>query len=259
MSVTLKDIITQMEVLAPQGLAANWDNPGLVFGNSQQHINKIMLALEADMAVVAEAKQKGCDLLIVHHPLIFKPLKKLCMGEYVSDVLVSLIKKNIACYAAHTNLDNASLGVNFALAKALGLSDIHALAEDDNDNPCYIGKLQQALEWLELVKLVKTVLGVENIKAVPKNGLFQTIAVCGGAGMSFWQGAQKAGADCLISADSSYHEGIEAFHAGMALIDGGHYHTEHFILSHLEAYLKEKFMDIEVYVSTVNTNPWQNF
>ncbi|MDD4570875.1 MAG: Nif3-like dinuclear metal center hexameric protein [Clostridia bacterium] len=259
MSVALKDIIAQMEVLAPQGLAADWDNCGLLFGDPEQPINKILLALEADMAVVAEAEQKGCELLIVHHPLIFKPLKKLFAGNYVSDVLISLIKKSIACYAAHTNLDNAPLGVNFALTKALGLTEIEPLAEMDNDNPCYIGTLSYALEWLELVKLVKSILGIDFIKTVPKNGLFQKIAVCGGAGMSFWQFAQKAGADCLISADSSYHEGIEASHAGMALIDGGHYHTEFFIVSHLAAYLKEKFTELEVHVSTVNTNPWQNF
>jgi len=259
MPIALKDIIIQMESLAPKEKACDWDNIGLLVGDPMKNIHKLLIALEVDISVAAEAMQLGCDLIITHHPLLFKPLKRVVNGDYVSDVLTQLIKNDIACYAAHTNLDNAALGVNYRLATALGLENISPLAEQDNNNPCFIGDLDTPCGWQELIEIVKESLGITFVKAVPQYGFFKKIAVCGGAGMDFWQIAKDAGADCLISSDSSYHQGIEAAHAGMALIDAGHYYTERLVLISIVENLQSKFNDLEIFASKIKTNPWSVF
>ena len=124
----IKDIIAAIEIFAAPQLQEDYDNAGLIIGNSATDCTGVLCALDATVEIIAEAIEKKCNLIIVHHPIIFKGLKKINGKTYVQQVLIEAIKKDIAIYAAHTNLDNVVLGVNGKIAEKLGLQDVKILA-----------------------------------------------------------------------------------------------------------------------------------
>ena len=125
--MTIKDIVAAVEAFAPPELQEDWDNNGLITGNPQWDCTGVLCALDATAEVVEEAAQKGCNLLLVHHPIVFRGLKRLNGGDYISAAVIAAIKKDIAIYAAHTPLDNILLGVNGYAAEKLSLQNIEIL------------------------------------------------------------------------------------------------------------------------------------
>jgi len=123
----LKEIISYLEELAPKSSQESYDNAGLLVGNPIWEVKGILVALDATEEVIEEAKQKGCNVLVVHHPIIFKGLKQLTGKNYVERVVLACIKNDIALYAIHTNLDNAKYGVNYEIGKRLGLINLRVL------------------------------------------------------------------------------------------------------------------------------------
>jgi dinuclear metal center YbgI/SA1388 family protein len=128
----LSEIIKAIESLAPLALQESYDNAGLYCGNISDEISKVLVSLDITEAVVQEAIEMKCQLIIAHHPIIFKPLKKLTGENHVERTILSAIKNNIALYAAHTNLDNAYEGVNFKLAEKIGLENVQILQPTKN-------------------------------------------------------------------------------------------------------------------------------
>ena len=126
--MNLKNIITEIEKFAPLAYQESYDNCGLLTGNKEQEISGAILCLDCTEAVVAEAIQKKCNLIIAHHPIIFDGLKKLNGNNYVERTIIKAIQNNIAIYACHTNLDNVKLGVNKKIANKLGLVNTQILA-----------------------------------------------------------------------------------------------------------------------------------
>ncbi len=124
----LKNIITEIEKFAPLAYQESYDNCGLLTGNKEQEVTGAILCLDCTEAVVKEAIQKKCNLIIAHHPIIFGGLKKLNGNNYVERTIIKAIQNNIAIYACHTNLDNVKLGVNKKIANRLGLINTHILA-----------------------------------------------------------------------------------------------------------------------------------
>lgn len=127
MSVICRDVLHALETLAPPQLAEPWDNVGLLLGDPAQPVQKIMVALDVDQALAAEAITAGADLIVVHHPLIFKGLTRIRTDSPQGKLLADLITAGIAVYAAHTNLDSARGGVNDVLAQKLALTEIRPL------------------------------------------------------------------------------------------------------------------------------------
>ena len=123
----ISEIINAIEEFAPLDLQESYDNSGLHYGNVDTEIGKVLLTLDVTLEVIEEAKEKGCNLIISHHPVIFKPLKKLTGNSITEKILIEAIRHNVAIYSAHTNLDNSGQGVNYALAKLLGLKDVKIL------------------------------------------------------------------------------------------------------------------------------------
>jgi dinuclear metal center YbgI/SA1388 family protein len=136
MAVKCQVIMDAMETLAPRHLAEHWDNVGLLVGNPAQTINKILIALDVTRAVVEQAVEDGVDLIIAHHPLIFKSIKTIRTDLPQGQILSSLLKSNIGVYAAHTNLDIATGGVNDVLAATLDLCDVQPLAISSTEKLC---------------------------------------------------------------------------------------------------------------------------
>lgn len=130
--ITIKEVITQLEKLAPPPYQEDYDNNGLLVGNAEEEVRSILLTLDVTEDVIEEAKSKGCNLVIAHHPIIFKGLKRLTGSSYVDKTVIKAIKNDIAIYAIHTNLDNVENGVNYKIAGVIGLQNIRMLAPKKN-------------------------------------------------------------------------------------------------------------------------------
>ena len=124
----IKEIITAVEVFAAPELQEEWDNTGLLTGNEMEECSGVLCVLDVTAAVLEEAVRNGCNLIVAHHPIIFKGLKRITGKNYVEAILIEAIKKDLAIYAAHTSLDNVVLGVNGAIAEKLGLQNCTVLA-----------------------------------------------------------------------------------------------------------------------------------
>src|SRR6187402_2197908 len=125
--VTINDITTYLESIAPKPLQESYDNSGLLTGNSSWPVTQVLLTLDCTEQVVDEALKSGCNLIIAHHPIIFKGLKKITGSNYVERTVIKAIKHDIAIYAIHTNLDNISQGVNKRIAEKIGLKNLKVL------------------------------------------------------------------------------------------------------------------------------------
>ena len=257
MSVTVKEIAAKMEQWCPAGLACPWDNCGLQTGHRQQEVSRILVALDVTMDVVAEAMDLQADMIVTHHPLIFTPLRHVCVESYPQTVVAALLKAGIAYFAAHTNLDMAAGGVNDTLADVLGLEKVKPFAaEGDMDGLGRIGMLPIQMSFAQLETVVKEKLGLTYLKVVPTEKEIQSVAVCGGSGMDLLWAAKEAGADCLISSEGKHHQGIMAQQLGMGLIDAGHFDTEKVIVPVIARYLRENFSTVEVVCSRREKNHW---
>lgn len=129
MSVKCQVVLEAMERIAPRAMAEDWDNPGLLVGSSAQDVARVFVCLDVSEAVIARAVQVRADLIISHHPLLFRPIKQLRTDLPLGRMLAQLVKNDIAVFAAHTNLDSAPGGVNDLLAQRLGLIEVRPLTE----------------------------------------------------------------------------------------------------------------------------------
>lgn len=257
MSVTVKDIIAKMEQWCPASLACSWDNCGLQVGSVKQRVDCVLVALDVSQDIIEEAIAVQANLIVTHHPLIFSPLRNLCLGVYPQDVVIRLLEAGIAHLAAHTNLDMTIGGVNDTLAAILGLKEIRPLvAEGDMDGLGRIGNLPQPLTFSQLETLVKERLELDYLKVVPVEKEIRSVAVCGGSGMDLLVAAKEAGADCLISAEGKHHQALMAQQLDMGLIDAGHFDTEKIIVPVVAAYLKKCFPALTVLCSQTEKNYW---
>ena len=223
--------------IAPWELAAGWDNSGFLIGDENADVKKIYVCLDVVHDTVDDSIKHGCNLIVAHHPVIFSGIKRITNADFTGSLVLKLIANGINVIAAHTNFDSSEMGVNYVLAKELGLINIEKMT-DDPDNPCFIGNFVKAA-GLDLQKK------------------YQNIAVCGGAGTDLWPSALQCGAEVLISADGKHHVGLEAAYAGIAVFDGGHFHTENLSMKYLESYLKDKLPGLEIVLSDLDNCPWK--
>lgn len=225
MSVSIEEFVRIVETAAPKELAYDWDNSGLLL-RCGDTVSRVLIALDATMAVAQEAREKGCDMLLVHHPLIFSPIKALSAQNSADAVLMTLIRAGISLYAAHTSFDRAAGGINDALAQKLGLISISAVL-GDGESLMRVGELEPSLDKEAFIARVKTALGVSTVRvSASACARVARAAVVGGSGSDFVRAAKNAGAQALVTGEAKHHHFIEAAAAGLLLIEAGHYHTE---------------------------------
>ena len=243
------EIIKVLEELAPVSMACDWDNPGLLAGRSDKEVKKILLAVDATDSVLAQATLQGADMIITHHPLIFKPLKKVNDQNFISRRILTMIQKDISYYAMHTNFDAAPGCMADLAGKRLELTGCRALepmgttAEGTEYGIGVLGISEEGLTLQEMAKKVKEVFGIPFVTVfgdLNSRKVVKTVAVCPGAGGSTISEALAGQADVYITGDISHHEGIDAVACGMPVIDAGHYGIEHIFMGFMEHYLREK-------------------
>ena len=250
MLATVNDLVELLEELMPSNLAEDWDNVGLMLGRKGKTVKKILLALDLSKEVVEQAVAQKIDLIVTHHPAIFKKLKRVVDNDWQQDLLLTLAENGIAVYSAHTNLDCVSTGVNDVLAKLLKLEDIEVL--DDSNGLGRIGVVEEA-SLVEYAQAVKAALIADYVVIGDAGKQVRKVAVCGGAGSDLIDLALAKGADTLVTGDVKYHSAQQAVFSGLNIIDAGHQPTELPVLEKLADRLSlrfvERHMDVVVNVA----------
>ena len=224
MSAVVNDIIKIMDGIAPRELAESWDNAGFLIGRR----DNAMVALDVSPEVVQQAVAQKVDMLVTHHPPIFKPLKAICDSSWQSALLLKCIENGIAVYSAHTSLDSVLGGVNDVLAEKLGLQNVTTLVNgcEDGGSLGRVGILSQKMEFDAFAVMVKRVLGLDFVTGISAGKMVHKVALCGGAGIDFVAEALEHGADTYVTGDIKYHEAQNAVFSGLNLIDATHQGTE---------------------------------
>lgn len=231
----LNSIIEYLEQLAPTCLAEEWDNVGLLIGRNGEEISKILVCLDFSEDILEQAISEKCEMIVTHHPVIFKPLKAL-----TNPLILKAAANNICVYSSHTNLDSTIGGVNEALAEKLGLSDVAS------DEMLRFGNLSCELTTSEFSDYVKERLGVTALRVNTVQKTIKKVGVLGGAGADFMELAIKNNCDAFVTGEASYHVSQAAETAGIFLVCAGHYETEIPIVPVLCKRLSEKFSEIEI-------------
>jgi len=262
----LKDILDLLERIAPSGWAEPWDNTGLQVGSCSWKIKKVFIALDPTLRSLRSASEINAQLLFTHHPLIFKPLSKLNIDTYPGNVISESLSNGISIVAAHTNLDVAKGGINDILSELLDLQHVQVLHKTEDAEGIGLGRvgdLPEPCSFMDLIKRVKTIFGVENLRVSGReDGRIARIAVVGGSGGSMVSHAFEKGADLLLTGDVGHHHALEAMALGITLIDVGHFNAEKKAFSIFAARFMEmaedEGWDIGVEIDDAEVDPVHN-
>lgn len=260
--VELNKILDFINEFAPASLAESYDNVGLLIGGKDREINKVLITLDADEAVIQEANDKGCDLVISHHPLIFSPLKRITDDDSISRTVTSLIKNNIALISAHTNFDSVKNGLcDLFLDKIADVKNKKALTGDEENGCGRIGEIPEKLKLADILQRVKNEFCLDTVRYVgDKERLIKKIAVCNGGGADFIYDANAGDAELYITGDIKYHHARFAYENGMSLIEIPHYNAEIIFCEYLKCILEKHFgKELEFFVTDKNIDIWKAF
>ena len=238
---TVAEIINIMETIAPLNLAENWDNCGLQVGHKLWHVNKIQVALDPLIEVVDSAIEKQVDLLITHHPLILKPLKIIDLQTAQGTVISKALNHQLSIYTAHTNLDKAKGGVNDLLCDQLKLKNLQPLIMNEKETGLgRIGQLENPITLAGYARQIQNSFRLDFVKVAGRQDLLiESAAVCSGSGSSLLDHFLSSKAQVFISGDLKYHDARIIEEADLALIDIGHFTSEHLIVANLSCQLKK--------------------
>lgn len=221
--MTVESIYRAIDEIAPFCESMDFDNTGILIGNPQAEVSDALICLDVTPRVLREALDSGAGLIISHHPVIFHKLGALLEGS----MPYALVRSGVSVISAHTNLDKAyPLGVNHALASALGLEHVRGIIRDGGAHIAYMGELPQPMTEEHFGAQIKEALGLSALRYTPANRMVRTVAVVGGAGGEYAGAAADCGADAFVTGEVRHHEAIEARMRGLALYEAGHYHTE---------------------------------
>lgn len=261
MSQTMQQIYDLMNQFYPFSTQMSFDNAGFLLGDKNQSVKKILVALDITSEVIDEAIENHCDMIITHHPIIFTPLKSILTQNPTESMIIKLIQHKIGVISAHTNLDRSQEGVNYHLAKRLGLQDATFLQEegtDPNGNPYGLGFMGSVspCSATEFGKFVVQSLDCLGIRITDAGTSVSRVAVGGGSCGSMLDIVAKQGCDTFVTGDVKYDQFLDAKERGINLIDAGHFPTEQVICQPLAEKLQNHYtinsIDINVVCSKVH-------
>ena len=256
----IKEIIAALERFAPLPLQDGFDNAGLQIGLTEAEATGALLCLDVTEAVIDEAITLGYNLIVSHHPLLFKGYKSITGKDYVERCIMKAIRNDIVVYSAHTNLDNAEGGVNFKIAEKIGLKDVMVLdpktiTDEVVAGAGVIGELKEPETETEFLKRIKKLFEVGCVKHNRMNGrLIKKVALCGGSGAFLLPRAVACNADVFITGEVKYHDYF--YYDNQILVaEIGHYESEQYTKEIFYSIIREMFPGLEVQMTRVNTNP----
>ena len=256
----VKDIVATIEKVAPLQLQEDYDNAGYQAGNPESEVTCVVSCLDVTEATVDRAIAVGAELIVSHHPLLFRPIRRITPADYISRTIIKAIQHGITLYAAHTNLDNAYMGVNYRIADKLSLNDVKPLAalpaeklsgidHAEGAGSGVIGRLIEPCHAEQLIARIREVFKCEclrtNLSTLGHpNRLIKTVALCGGSGADFIRDAERQKADAYLTGEIGYHHFFG--HDGLLLIEAGHFETEQYTRDLLRDIITEAYPGITV-------------
>ena len=230
----VREIIAAIEEFAPAALQEEYDN-------TEQEVHGVLFGFDCTEALVKEALDRGCDMIVTHHPLIYHPLRNIYPSDPTGAAVIAAIKGGVAVYASHTAADKTPDGVSWTMARKLGLENVRVLApEGSGIGFGVVGDLPQAMPAAEAVALVKKAFGTPVVRTSPLiKEPVRTLAMCGGSGTSLISKAIEAGAQMYICGDISYHWFFVP--EGFMVVDTGHFESEVEIVGVLLSVIRKKF------------------
>lgn len=246
------EIILKLEELSPLQFAADWDNVGLLAGRRDKKTERVCIALDATDEVIEEAVRSKADMLITHHPLIFKGMKRIDSEDFIGRRIMALLRNDISYYAMHTNFD--VMGMADAAADEMGLRERKVLTmtyEDEiaTEGCGRLGKLPRLMTLEECGLFVRDRFHLSHVRIYGEpEAVMEDAALVPGAGADMIEDAVKEGADVLITGDIKHHEGIDAVARGLCVIDAGHYGIEKLFVPYMKEYLEREVPEVTVIV-----------
>ena len=254
----IKEITDAIERFAPLALQEGYDNAGLVVGDPEREVGRALLAVDVTEEVLAEAEREGCDLVVTHHPIVFHPLKRLNEADYVQRCVARAVRRDIALYACHTNLDSAPGGMSWRLAEMLGVGNLRVLQPSETGDGAgfgVVGELPEAVDTVEFMRIIQRRLEVSVVRYsdIATSGV-RRVAVCTGAGASLIGEARRAGADIYITADMKYND-FMAPDKALTVADIGHFESEYCAIQLIFDILSKNLCTFAVRKSERSRNP----
>ena len=258
-SVKIKEVLSALEKFAPLPLQESWDNAGLQVGLTEAEVSGALLCLDVTEEVIDEAVAKGCNLVVSHHPLLFRGLKTISDLTDVQRTVMKAIRQQVCVVSMHTNMDNAQGGVNFKIAEKLGLDDVKFLeAKRVGEVECgsgVIGTLSTPMAANDFVQKVKQTF---DVSCAMTNELLRRpirrVAICGGAGDFLLDEAVSQGADAFITGEMHYHQYF-GYEQRVQICVIGHYQSEQFTSEIFRDIINEKCSGVRTEIAETNTNP----
>ena len=255
MITTVNLILEALLQWAPSHLKADYDNIGLLVGDPEQKVNGIITCLDVTRDVIEEAETGSAQLIVAHHPLIFRKLSSVRSDDPTGHLVTQLVRKGLSLIAMHTNLDSAVDGVSFVLAETLGLENLSIL-EKGRDEAGYgvLGSMPSPMTTQEFLAMVSARLNTPILRYSGKCDHISKVAVCGGAGSFLMDAARQAGAHAFVTADLKYHD-FFTHQSSFVLCDAGHYETEMPVSNRIRQFLMQAFPEVKIDVTQHVTNP----
>ena len=258
-AVKIKEVLSALERFAPLPLQESWDNAGLQLGLTETEVSGALLCLDVNERIVDEAMAKGCNLIVSHHPLLFRGLKTISDLTDVQRTVMRAIKQGIAVVSMHTNMDNARGGVNFKIAQKLGLQNVAFFAQKQVDGieagSGVVGELPEAMAADDFIIGVKNAFGVECAMC---NELLRRpikrVAICGGAGDFLLDEAIKNQADAFITGEMHYHQYF-GYEQQIQICVIGHYQSEQFTSEIFREIIQRECPGVTCHIAQTHTNP----
>ena len=271
----IKEIIDALEIFAPLPLQDGFDNAGMQVGLTDVKATGALLCLDVTEDIVEEAINQGINLIISHHPLMFKGYKSITGKDYTERCIMNAIKNEITIYSMHTNLDNAPNGVNYKIAEKIGLKNVKVLDPkeymqqessnntEENNKPSEwlmagsgaIGELEEPMTETEFLKHVKKTFEAGCVKHTKLTGrLISKVAICGGAGAFLMEKAVKEHADAFVTGEIKYHDYFY-YEDKILATEIGHYESEQYTKDIIQDFLNRKFPSLRTEQTKINTNP----
>ncbi len=267
----IREIAAVIEAFAPLAWQEDYDNAGLIVGRPEDEVHAALLAVDVTEEVLDEAEAKGCDLVITHHPIVFRALKRFNSADYVQRCVERAIRRGIALYACHTNLDSAPHGMSWQLAESLGIGEMRVLQPVERLQPAVcgsqadgtgaevgfgvVGNLPEPVATLDFMRRIQRLL---EVRCVRHSDLVRPevrrVAVCTGAGALLIGEARRAGADLYLTADLKYNDFMTPDKA-LVVADIGHFESEYCAIQLLFAVLSKKLLNFAIRKSECSRNP----
>lgn len=245
---TVKNIYDYINSVAPFDLQEEWDNAGFLTGDFRKEVKRVVMSLDPTKEVCDFAASVHADLLLTHHPLIFKGIRELIKGS----AAYTLVQNDIAHIAAHTNFDVSDCGINFNLAKLLKLENVSKI-----DGSFLVkGDLPSAMSIDDLTQYISDMLDCSGIRYTDTDKLIKTVALGGGACEEYIEIAEPC-SDCFITGDLKYHQMLDAKERDYVLVSAGHFETENKPFLMFKEMLEQIFTDVDFIIAPVH-NPIQS-